>query len=136
MPGVDVLVSTAPFLRVMVDESVSITSRTAVMAPEGRVTVPSSSVMPPCSANRLIRRLGVARVMKPFAEPVSGLREADTLTTYRSTRATRSNGKGSSVSRVRVEWPSPGAAGSLAQAAARTARRARLNRANDMEPPG
>jgi len=66
------------------------TNRTAVIAPDRRSAVPSSSVSPFWSANTFTLRLGVASVTNPLAEPaVSGAIEAETLTMNRSTRATR-----------------------------------------------
>jgi hypothetical protein len=52
-----------------------------------------------------MRRFGVASVKNapPAVLLVSGLNDADTLTTKRSTLATRSNGKGASVRRVLVD---------------------------------
>jgi hypothetical protein len=84
------LFSTTPFFSVMLERSVSITIRTAVIAPDRRSAAPSSSVSPFWSASTFTLRFGVARVMNPLAEPaVSGDTEAETLTMNRSTRATR-----------------------------------------------
>src|ERR1051326_4824450 len=102
IPGLDLPVSTVPSASVMLDESVSITIRTALIAPFGRFATPSSSVAPPCSASRLIFRFGVASVTKSPVDEVSAESDAETLTMYRSTRATRLYGKGESVSSVWV----------------------------------
>ena len=53
IPGCDVAVSTRPSASVRLDESVSITSRTARTYPAGSATVLSSAVAPPWYASRL-----------------------------------------------------------------------------------
>ena len=102
MPGDELPVSTVPSLSVMLERSVSMTSRTAVMTPSGSSSAPSSSVTPFCSARRSIVRLGVASVTKVPAAEVSAPSDPDTLTTNTSTRSTRSKGKGASVRSTRV----------------------------------